>query len=253
MCLHVFQSGSSGTLHIFSCAATSQCRRQRVDLFFPYASGHILFRTPSVKLKLMLIFGRHVLAGTGLGLLMFLAAAHGQAPPQAPAVFPAFDLDAMFTERPILAQFDASKNGRLENAERKVAREWLAKQPPTGLGAVIGRFAGPGGPGGLGAGAPPGLPPLGGRGLASGSPGQRLTPDAVRSTPTNRSTTRASCARCSCSLKTRTGRRSSRTSTTRTWTCRPRSPWTVVSFGTSACASEACPPLPLCPKAQNVR
>ncbi len=49
-----------------------------------------------------------------------------------------------------------------------------------GLGAVIGRFAGPGGPGGLGAGAPPGLPPLGGRGLAPGSPGQRLTPDAVR-------------------------------------------------------------------------
>src|SRR4029078_2427938 len=39
-------------------------------------------------------------------------------------------------------------------------------------------IAGPGGPGGPG-GAPPGLPP-GGRGFASGSPGQRLAPDAVR-------------------------------------------------------------------------
>jgi hypothetical protein len=127
----------------------------------------------------MLMFGRHALAGTALGLLMFLAGAHGQAPPQAPTGFPAFDLDAMFRERPILAQFDASKNGRLENDERKVAREWLAKQPPTGLGAVIGRFAGPGGPGSPG-GPPPGMPPLGGRGLAPGSPGQRLSPDAVR-------------------------------------------------------------------------
>src|SRR5687767_12044308 len=101
--------------------------------------------------------------------------AQNQLPP--PAGFPplTLDLDEMFRERPILAQFDASKNGRLENAERKAAREWLAKQPPTGLAAVIGRFAGPGGPGG-----PPGMPPLGGRGNAPGSPGQRLTPDAVR-------------------------------------------------------------------------
>ena len=108
-----------------------------------------------------------------IGLLMFLAVAHGQVPPQAPAGFPVpFDLDAMFQERPILGQFDASKNGRLEAAERQAAREWLAKQPPTGLAAVIGRFAGPG--------APPGLPPLGGRGSAPGTPGQRLAPDAVR-------------------------------------------------------------------------
>jgi hypothetical protein len=126
----------------------------------------------------MLMSGRYTMAGTALGLLMFLAAAHGQAPP-APAGFPAFDLDAMFRERPVLAQFDASKNGRLENGERRAAREWLAKQPPTGLGAVIGRFAGPGGPGGPG-GPPAGMPPPGGRGFAPGSPGQRLSPDAVR-------------------------------------------------------------------------
>ena len=124
----------------------------------------------------MLKFGRYVLAGTTLGLLMVLAAAHAQNPPQPPAGFPGLtlDLDAMFRERQILGQFDASKNGRLERAERQSAREWLAKQPPTGLAAVVGRFAGPG------VGAPPGLPPLGGRGFDPGSPGRRLAPDAVR-------------------------------------------------------------------------
>src|SRR5687768_6908920 len=116
-------------------------------------------------------------AATIVGAVVFLAAVHAQNPPPGPPGFPGipFDLDAMFAERQILAQFDASKNGRLELPERRAAREWLAKQPPTGLAAVIGRFAGPGGPGG-----PPGMPPLGGRGNAPGSPGQRLTPDAVR-------------------------------------------------------------------------
>jgi spore coat protein CotH len=114
-------------------------------------------------------------AATLFGLMVVMTGvpqAQNQLPP--PAGFPplTLDLDAMFKERQILAQFDASKNGRLENAERKAAREWLAKQPPTGLAAVIGRLTGPG--------APPGMPPLGGRGMAPGSPGQRLSPDAVR-------------------------------------------------------------------------
>jgi spore coat protein CotH len=114
-------------------------------------------------------------AATLFGLMVVMTGvpqAQNQLPP--PGGFPplTLDLDAMFKERQILAQFDASKNGRLENAERKAAREWLAKQPPTGLAAVIGRLTGPG--------APPGMPPLGGRGMAPGSPGQRLSPDAVR-------------------------------------------------------------------------
>jgi hypothetical protein len=120
-------------------------------------------------------------AATLLGLIVVMTGVpQAQNPLPPPGGFPplTLDLDAMFRERPILSQFDASKNGRLENAERKAAREWLARQPPTGLAAVIGRIAGPGGPGGPG--APPGMPPLGGRGLAAGSPGQRLSPDAVR-------------------------------------------------------------------------
>ena len=122
----------------------------------------------------------HVAATVVVGTAVFLATVHAQNPPQGPPGFPGItlDLDAMFAERQILAQFDGSKNGRLELPERRAAREWLAKQPPTGLAAVVGRFAGPGGPGGPG--GPPGLPPLGGRGLAPGSPGPRLTPDVVR-------------------------------------------------------------------------
>jgi hypothetical protein len=112
-----------------------------------------------------------------MAVAVFLATVQAQNPPPGQPGFPPFtlDLDAIFAERPILSQFDASKNGRLELSERRAAREWLAKQGPTGLAAVIGRFAAPGGPGG-----PPGMPPLGGRGMASGSPGPRLTPDAVR-------------------------------------------------------------------------
>jgi hypothetical protein len=111
----------------------------------------------------------------------FAAAPHAQNPPPAAGI-PDFtlDLDAIFQERPLLAQFDASKNGRLERAERQAAREWIAKQPPFGLAAVIGRFGGPpGGPAAPG-GAPPGMPPLGGRGFSPASPGQRLAPDSVR-------------------------------------------------------------------------
>ena len=119
-------------------------------------------------------------AATLLGLMSVLSGVHAQNQPPAGGVPPlTLDLDAMFRERQILSQFDSSKNGRLENAERRTAREWLTKQPPTGLAAVIGRLAGPGGPAGPG-GAPPGMPPPGGRGFAPGSPGQRLSPDAVR-------------------------------------------------------------------------
>jgi spore coat protein CotH len=120
-----------------------------------------------------------VIAGT----VLFLSTVQAQNPAPPPGGFPPFDLDldAMFRERQILAQFDTSKNGRLERAERQAAREWIAKQPPTGLAAVVGRFAGPGGaPPGFppGAGGPPGFP--GGRGFAAGTPGQKLAPDAVR-------------------------------------------------------------------------
>jgi hypothetical protein len=111
----------------------------------------------------------------------FAAVSHAQNPPP-PAGLPDFtlDLDAIFQERQILAQFDASKNGRLERAERQAAREWIAKQPPAGLAGVIGRFGGPpGGPPGPG-GVPPGMPPLGGRGFSPASAGQRLAPDSVR-------------------------------------------------------------------------
>src|SRR5262245_1395669 len=80
-------------------------------------------------------------------MVIFLATVQAQNPQLPPGGFPGFplDLDAMFRERQILSQFDASKNGRLDRAERQAAREWLAKQPPSGLAAVVGRFAGPGG------------------------------------------------------------------------------------------------------------
>ena len=109
-----------------------------------------------------------------LGLIVFLVTAHagGQGPPGFPGLPP--DLAAMLQERRILTQFDASKNGRLERSERQAAREWLAKQPPVGLAALIGRFGG--GP----PGAPPGLP-FAGRGYAPASSGPRIAPDAVRS------------------------------------------------------------------------
>ena len=125
----------------------------------------------------------HLAVAISVGTLAFLATVQAQTPQLPPGGIPDFtlDLDAIFRERQILAQFDASKNGRLERAERQAAREWIAKQPPTGLAAVAGRFAGPGGapPGFPPGGGPPGFPP-GGRGFAAGTPGQKLAPDAVR-------------------------------------------------------------------------
>src|SRR5688572_32157797 len=95
-------------------------------------------------------------------LVVFAAFPHAQNPPPGPGT-PNFtpDLDAIFQERAILAQFDASKNGRLERAERQAAREWIGKQPPFGLAAVMGRFGPPGAAPGA-AGPPPGMPPFGG-------------------------------------------------------------------------------------------
>jgi spore coat protein CotH len=144
-----------------------------------YCGRHVLdeLRDPQgAKLRLMRTLARQALAATTLlsivAAFMVTSHAQGQLPPGGAAA--PFDLDAIFQERAILAQFDTSKNGRLERAERQAAREWLAKQPPSGLAAVAGRFAGPGG-------GPPGPPAgFGGRGFATGSPGQRLAPDAVR-------------------------------------------------------------------------
>jgi len=121
-------------------------------------------------------------AATLLGLLVLFAAVPRAQNPPGGRGFPNFtlDLDAIFQERPILGQFDVSKNGRLDRAERQAAREWIAKQPPFGLAAVMGRLGGPPGAAPGAAGAPPGMPPFGGRGLAPSSPGQRFAPDSVR-------------------------------------------------------------------------
>ena len=131
----------------------------------------------------MRMLDRSVRAGAALLCLLMIGVAfpHAQNPPGGPGV-PNFtlDLDAIFQERPLVSQFDASKNGRLERPERQAAREWIAKQPPFGLAAVMGRFGGP--PGAIpgAAGAPPGMPPFGGRGFAPASAGQRFAPDSVR-------------------------------------------------------------------------
>ena len=75
-------------------------------------------------------------------------------------------------DRPLVKQFDADGNGRLNQSERTAARQWLAAQPPTGLAALAGR----GGPGGRAGG-----PPLGsGRGFAPATPGLRVSPSDVR-------------------------------------------------------------------------
>jgi len=130
----------------------------------------------------MRMLGRCIPAGTTLlGLLIVcVAVPHAQNPPGPGAPNFTLDLDAIFQERPILAQFDVSKNGRLDRAERQAAREWIAKQPPFGLAAVMGRLGGPPGAAPGAAGAPPGMPPFGGRGVAPSSPGQRFAPDSVR-------------------------------------------------------------------------
>ena len=74
-----------------------------------------------------------------------------------------------FEERKVVRQFDTNGDGRLDTAERKSARTWLADQPPIGLAAAFGR-----GPGGMAA-------IRAGRGYAPTSPGRRVTPADVRS------------------------------------------------------------------------
>ena len=64
--------------------------------------------------------------------------------------------------RKIVGQFDQDKNGRLDAAERTAAREWLATQGG-GQRGFGGRRGGPG--------------------MATGSPGPKLTPAAVKSYP----------------------------------------------------------------------
>ena len=71
-------------------------------------------------------------------------------------------------EREIVAQFDKNGDQRLDNSERKAAREALAADPgPRGFG-----FGRRGGPGGFGRG-----------GITPGSPGRKLTPADVKSSP----------------------------------------------------------------------
>jgi len=108
-----------------------------------------------------------------------VAFSHAQGQFPLPGGFPGLppDLAAIFQERRVLAQFDASKDGRLDRAEREAARKWLATQPAAGLPGILGRAGGGrGGP----PGAPPGMPPFGGRGFAPSSAGARVTPAAVR-------------------------------------------------------------------------
>jgi spore coat protein CotH len=105
------------------------------------------------------------LAGVVAVLAMGHAAAQGPAGPPGSG--------GLGGDRPILKQFDADGNGRLNQAERATAREWMAAQPPTGIAALM---AGRGGPGGRAGGPPLG----GGRGFAASTPGQRLSPSDVK-------------------------------------------------------------------------
>jgi len=113
------------------------------------------------------------LASVAAILLMVRASA--QAPPGPPGGFGALNGD-----RPILKQFDADGNGRLNQAERAAARQWMAAQPPTGLAALM---AGRGGPGGRAGGPPLG----GGRGFAPATPGRRVSPAEVKPVPASTS------------------------------------------------------------------
>ena len=79
-------------------------------------------------------------------------------PPFGPGGFPGGG------ERQIVGQFDKNGDNRLDNAERKAARESLAAEP---AGRGFGRRGGPGGRGGM----------------APGSPGARVTPADVKSYP----------------------------------------------------------------------
>jgi hypothetical protein len=83
-------------------------------------------------------------------------------------------MTAMFAERPLVRQFDRNADRRLDAAERKTAREWLASQPLTGPAAFFG-----GGRGGFT--PPPGLPEFLAPRFAAATPGRKLAPAGVRS------------------------------------------------------------------------
>jgi hypothetical protein len=76
-------------------------------------------------------------------------------------------------DRKLVKQFDTNGDRRLDLAERKAARAWLAEQPATGIMAVVGRGGGRGGPG---AGGPPGMPRF-----VPGTAGRHVAPADVRS------------------------------------------------------------------------
>ena len=108
----------------------------------------------------------------GMTVVVTIARLAAQGPAGPPPGVPAGGFDALNGDRPVLKQFDADSNGRLGQAERTAAREWLAAQPPTGIAAMMGR----GGPGGRG-----GAPPMfAGRGFAPATPGRRVSPSDVR-------------------------------------------------------------------------
>jgi len=102
-----------------------------------------------------------------LNAVLHSAPAHAQAPQtperfQAPPFGPGRGPGGPGEERKIVGQFDKDKNGRLDAAERSAAREWLAAQGG-GQRGFGGRRGGPG--------------------MATGSPGPKLTAAAVKSYP----------------------------------------------------------------------
>ena len=60
----------------------------------------------------------------GVVTILLMGRAFAQGPGGPPAGF-----GALSGDRPILKQFDGDGNGRLNQAERTAAREWLAAQP----------------------------------------------------------------------------------------------------------------------------
>jgi spore coat protein CotH len=93
-----------------------------------------------------------------------------QVPPGLPPEFA-----ALFETHRIVSRFDKNGDGRLDAAERKEARAWLATQPPRGLAGMIAAA------GRLGGGPPPDVNAVfGDRRLAQTSPGPRMTPADVK-------------------------------------------------------------------------
>jgi hypothetical protein len=123
--------------------------------------------------------GSLVLAAIGIALLAGRVPT-GQAPAAAPPFPPGFP--GIAEERPVVRQFDRNGDGRLDTAERKAAREWLATQPAQAGPGPMGRRGGGGPPDGLFAGGRGGR--FGGRGgFVPASRGARLVPSDVKVLP----------------------------------------------------------------------